>query len=100
MRPTIHVQWGKHGSMPAAWKELTVIADAGDTESAFYPTGKPITLETYNRGTYEKLHTVGRRAQDSPLGKKWPRTFEGTWEQFSNFPRRVDSAAWLRRKQM
>jgi hypothetical protein len=85
----VHVQWGKHGSLPLGWERLTLTADTRDDEGAFYPVGEPITVERYMRGTYEKLTRVGREAQASPLGALWPLRFTGTWADFSRFPRAV-----------
>ena len=68
------------------------MAEDGETEAGHYAIDKPITLDDYNRGTWEKLRTEGRRAGDNPIAARlnWPRRFEGTWEAFSTFPRLVD----------
>lgn len=86
--------------MPLFWTELQIVTDSDDVESAYYPVGRPITLEVYNRGIFQKLSTEGRRAQNSPLGKDWPRKFSGTWEEFTNFSRVVDPLPLLRGKEM
>ncbi|MGH8245914.1 MAG: hypothetical protein ACREUU_05725 [Gammaproteobacteria bacterium] len=96
--PAIQVQWGKHGSMPLGWEKLEITADSGDAERSFYPTGRPIPLEDYHRGTFEKLSTVGRRAADSPLGQGWPLKFPGSWQDFITFSRRVEFDATRRVK--
>jgi len=99
--PAIVVQWGKHGSMPANWKALPIVADSGDVErSRMEKLGSAITLESYNRATFEKLGTVGRQSQDSPLARGWPLRFNGTWEQFTDFSKPVDIPAMLRRNAM
>jgi hypothetical protein len=92
MRPAVFVQWGKHGPMPIGWETQPIVADAGETEAGFYPVGTPITLEQYNRGTYQKLSTVGPRASGHPLARLggWPQRFSGTWEDFSRFDTPVD----------
>lgn len=90
-RPSVVVQWGKHGTMPFVWKDLKVIADKGDVEAAFYPLGVPISLEDYNLGIYRKLSTIGRRHQNSPLGQDWPVKFGGSWNDFIDFSTIVDS---------
>jgi hypothetical protein len=99
-RPSVDVQWGKHGTMPLFWRGLEIIGDSGDVEAAYYPVGRPITLEVYNRGIFQKLSTEGRRAQDSPLGKNWPRKFTGAWEEFTDFSRTVDPVPFLQQKEM
>lgn len=53
--------------MPLFWRDLPIMDDAGDIEAAYYPVGRPITLDVYIRGIYQKLSTEGRRAQDSPF---------------------------------
>ncbi len=97
-RPRVEVQWGKHGSMPPGWRGLSIVADEGDAERDHYPLNKPISLEAYNRGTFEKLSTVGRRAVGSPLGRAWPQKFSGSWRDFVDFSRPLDPSPPLRRK--
>ena len=81
---------------------LEIVADEGETESAFYPTGKAITLERYIRGTFDKLSTVGAREADHPLSRRgnWPRRFAGSWVEFSTFPTPIDIRTPLRTKRM
>lgn len=102
MRPAVLIQWGKHGPMPAGWKSLEIVAEEGETESGFYPLGEPITLERYNRGTFDKLSTVGVREADHPLARRsgWPRRFSGNWAAFSTFGTPVDVLRPLRTKRM
>jgi hypothetical protein len=87
-RPNIYVQWGKHGSLPAGWQQLTLPR----TGSA------RVSLQEYNHATWRKLHEKGRDRADSPLGRGWPLRYEGTWEDFTRFSRAVDPAALLRQK--
>jgi hypothetical protein len=92
MRARINVQWGKHGSMPFGWEELSIVADAGDAESKYYPLGPPISLQRYNEGLYRKLAGEGRRLAAHPLGERhgWPKKFTGTWNDFIDFSRRIE----------
>ena len=99
-RPAAVVQWGKHGSMPLGWRELRIVADEGDAERRFYALNKTITLEEYNRGTFEKLSTVGRRAPSSPLGRGWPEKFNGEWKAFVDFSELIDIRPILTDKKM
>lgn len=101
-RPLVNVQWGKHGSMPAGWQQQMIEAAANETEAGDLPAGEPITLERYNRGTFEKLRSEGARAADHPLARvnKWPRTFTGTWTDFSRFEKSVDVRARLEKQGM
>jgi hypothetical protein len=98
MRPRVNVQWGKHGSMPFGWESMSIVGDTGDLERAYYTVGKPISLAEYNRGTWQKLKTDGRRLIDHPLARRlqWPDRFTGTWERFVDFSRPVDLAAAIK----
>ena len=101
-RPAVYAQWGKHGSMPAGWRKQEIEADPGDAEAAYLPADTPITLERYHRAVFQKLVKEGPRAANHPLARRggWPRRFEGTWTDFSTFPRTVDLLALLRTRRM
>lgn len=101
-RPLVNVQWGKHGSMPAGWQQQTIAADVNETEAGDLPAGEPISLERYNRATFDKLRQEGARAADHPLARlnKWPRTFTGSWNEFSRFGKSVDVRARLKQRGM
>jgi hypothetical protein len=102
MRPRVNVQWGKHGSMPFAWESLTIVGDQGDLERDYYALGKPITLADYNRGTWKKLQSEGRRLIDHPLARRrgWPERFTGGAERFVEFSREVDFLSLIREKRL
>jgi hypothetical protein len=102
MRARVNVQWGKHGSMPVGWEAMPIVANEGDAERKYYPVGQPITLEEYNRGTFEKLRTEGRRLIDHPIGRRlgWPERFAGDWNQFVAFSRLVDPLSLLDKTRM
>jgi hypothetical protein len=101
MRPRVNVQWGKHGSMPVGWESIEIVADTGDTEREYLSLG-PISLLDYNRGTWEKLRTEGRRLIDHRLARRlgWPDRFEGDWSAFSSFNRIVEPLAFIDRHRM
>ncbi|HMB28726.1 MAG TPA: tetratricopeptide repeat protein, partial [Blastocatellia bacterium] len=92
MRPRVNIQWGKHGSLPVGWEEMTIVANSGDAEKKYYPLDQTITLKQYQEGTFRKLSEEGRRLADHPLGLRlgWPRKFNGKWEDFVNFSRLVE----------
>lgn len=102
MRPRINIQWGKHGSLLTGWEKMPIIATGGDVELKYYPTNQPITLKQYQEGTYRKLAEEGRRLPDHPLGLRlgWPRKFTGSWNDFINFSRLVDTRLWLTKNKM
>ncbi len=102
MRPRVNVQWGKHGSMPLGWESIEIVADEGDSERAFYAVGKPITLVEYNRGTWQKLRSEGRRLRDHPMARRlrWPDRFTGEWERFIDFSRTSDLVRLINEKGM
>jgi len=102
MRARVNVQWGKHGSLPVGWERMTIVANDGDAERNYYPVGRPITLEEYNRGTFQKLHTEGRRLIAHPIGRRlgWPERFSGDWKAFIDFSRLVDPLKLLDKTRM
>ena len=101
-RPRINVQWGKHGSMPIDWEELSITANTGDAEKQYYPVGQPISLKRYQEGTYRKLTTEGRRLPTNPLALSlgWPSKFAGTWADFVSFSRLIEPLILLDTKKM
>jgi hypothetical protein len=92
MRPRVHVQWGKHGSLPIGWEQLTIVPDAGDIEHQYLTVGAPTSLLDYNRATWKKLRTDGRRLIGHPLSERlrWPDRFDGDWPRFVDFSRSVE----------
>jgi len=102
MRPRINVQWGKHGSMPAGWEEMTITANEGDGEGKYIPLNQSINLKKYNEGTYRKLTEEGRRLKDNPISLRlgWPQKFSGSWEDFANFSRFVEPLRLLDKTRM
>lgn len=102
MRARVNAQWGKHGSMPAGWESLPILANTGDIEWQYLTRDKPITLKQYNEATHRKLSTEGRRLLDHPMARRlgWPRRFNGTWEDFVDFSRLVETREFLDRAKM
>ncbi|HKC85593.1 MAG TPA: hypothetical protein VKG02_06435 [Blastocatellia bacterium] len=102
MRPRVNIQWGKHGSLPVGWEEMTIVANSGDAEKKYYPLDQPITLKQYQEGTFRKLSEEGRRLADHPLGLRlgWPLKFKGKWEDFVNFTRLVEPLRLLDKTKM
>jgi len=82
-RPRINVQWGKHGSLPVGWEKMLGTAIYQDM-----------------RRTYRRLHTEGHRELNHPLARNWPRTFEGSWEDFIDFSKSVEPLELLDAKGM
>lgn len=99
-RARVVSQWGKHGSMPLNWRQLSIQADGDDVERGRLQMDRATRLEDYNQATYQKLHNQGREKPNSPLARKWPLRFEGTWADFTNFSRAVDTESRLRRDGM
>ncbi|MEZ5351199.1 MAG: hypothetical protein R2762_01055 [Bryobacteraceae bacterium] len=92
-------QWGKHGTMPLDWKGLPIAPDDSDVERDRMPEDW-LTLEKYNRATWEKLNRYGRQSQESPLARGWPFRFEGTWQDFIRFEKVVELAPVLKKGDM
>jgi glycerophosphoryl diester phosphodiesterase len=97
-RPRVNVQWGKHGSLPHGWEKLSIRPDAGDIERNYLELDKLVSLADYNMAAYRKLHTEGRRLPDHPLGRNWPRRFEGDWSDFVAFNKAIDIRPILKKK--
>src|SRR5437867_1504857 len=99
-RPRVNVQWGKHGSLPYGWEKLSIRPDSGDIERNYLDLDKPVSLADYNMAAYRKLHTEGRRLPDHPLGRHWPRRFEGEWSDFIAFNKAIDLRPILEKNQL
>ncbi|HEU4390873.1 MAG TPA: hypothetical protein VFV34_23920 [Blastocatellia bacterium] len=102
MRPRVVVQWGKHGSMPDGWESLTIARNPGDAEFKYIGATGPITLKQYNEGTFKKLSMEGRRLAAHPLGVRlgWPVRFAGTWADFVDFSKPIDTVEILNKTRM
>jgi hypothetical protein len=102
MRARVNVQWGKHGSMPADWENIPIVANTGDIERRYLTLDTQITLAEYNRAAFRKLSSEGRRQRDHAIAKRlgWPDRFEGAWEGFVDFSRPVDVLSLLDERRM
>ncbi len=102
MRPRVNVQWGKHGSMPVGWEQLSITIEPGDAERPGGSARQPVTLVQYNEDTFRRLSTVGRRLPEHPLGRRlgWPDRFAGSGPDFVDYSRIVDLPALLTRARM
>jgi len=102
MRPCVNIQWGKHGSLPVGWEEMTITANPGEFEKKDYPPDQTITLKQYQEATFRKLSEEGHRLIDHPLSLRlgWPRKFKGRWEDFVNFSRFVEPLLLLNKTKM
>jgi hypothetical protein len=83
-RPIVRVEWGKHGSLLNGWEQMTEPL-----------TGVP--LQEWLEQTYQHVK-VGGRVPSHPLKRFWPKGFEGTFEQYTDFSVTVDPLTWLERK--
>ncbi|HLW60654.1 MAG TPA: hypothetical protein VKV57_12120 [bacterium] len=75
-RPTVCVQWGKHGSVPEGC--------AGREE-----------VEAVLRRDFQSS-SHGGRVPNHPLKQRWPPRFPGAWEEYVCFDRLVDPLPRLR----
>ena len=102
MRPRVNVQWGKHGSLPHGWESLPIVANEGDVERKYLTLDTPMPLLDYNRATWQKLRTEGRRLKDHALARRlrWPDRFEHDWNDFVAFSRLIDPLPLIDRHQM
>ncbi|WP_028403042.1 hypothetical protein [Ectobacillus panaciterrae] len=83
-RPIIRIEWGKHGSLLAGWKDMQ----------------EPLTrvsLEEWITKTYEHVK-AGGRVSTHPLKKYWPKGFDGTFAEYIDFSISVDPLSFLKKK--
>jgi hypothetical protein len=102
MRPRVDVQWGKHGSMPAGWEQMSITIQPGDAERPGASANQSVTLAQYNEDTFSRLSRAGRRLPEHPLARRlgWPDRFTGTNRDFVDFSRVVDLPGLLARTRM
>jgi hypothetical protein len=100
-RPRIDAQWGKHGPMPAGWRQISVATEESDTDTGI-PAGLTVSLDDYNTRTWRKLSTEGTRGRDHPLAVRygWPARFDGTLAAFTSFTREIDIRPLLENRSM
>lgn len=93
-RPRINVQWGKHGSLLAGWETFVVKSESNG--------GQTITLKQYNEEDFIRLSTQGHRLPDNPLSSRlgWPLKFTGSWNDFTNFSRLIDTRIVLNKAKL
>lgn len=82
-RPLIRVQWGKHGSLPAGWEELTNY------------TGRPV-IDGLREDHANSVN--GGREKDHPLKRNWPKGFDGSFAEYCTLDREVQTLPLLREK--
>ena len=101
-RPSVFVQWGKHGSMPLGWETIAIDAEDGETESDHFEIDRPITLLEYNRATWRRLSTAGRRERRHPIAERagWPERYDGDWTSFSTFAVAIDPLPAMQKRRM
>ncbi|MCZ8511874.1 hypothetical protein O9H85_05445 [Paenibacillus filicis] len=83
-RPIVRIEWGKHGSLLKGWEELTIPL-------------KDISGLDWMKMTYEHVK-AGGRVPDHPLKRHWPKGFDGSFEEYTDFSVPVDPLAYLERK--
>lgn len=84
-KPELFIQWGTHGSLLTGWEQLV---DEGHA---------PLTLADHMKKTYLEV-SRGGRLPDHPLKQGWPGGFAGTYDDYVDFSRPLDTADWLRQK--
>ena len=90
-RAKISVQWGGHGSLPLGWEKLK-------PEAIYEKIGERRKVKDMPK-RYQEL-SKGIKNPDHPLAKNWPKRFEGSYKDFINFSKYVDSRRLLKKKRM
>lgn len=77
----VAVEWGKHGSLPMTSQGLAT---------------EPSTLQSH----WRTLHDKGIRLPHHPLARQWPKRFEGDWDAYRRFERRVETRPLLESRRL
>ncbi|MBL9134370.1 MAG: hypothetical protein JNK85_00815 [Verrucomicrobiales bacterium] len=77
----IGVEWGKHGSLPMTAQGLVT---------------EPPSLQNH----WRTLHDKGIRLPLHPLARRWPKRFEGDWNEYRRFERRVETRPFLESRRL
>jgi len=90
-RARINVQWGEHGSLPSGWEKLKA-------EVIYENIGEKLKIKDMPKRYQELSKSI--RNPGHPLAKNWPKRFEGSYEDFVDFSKYVDSRKLLKKKEM
>jgi len=90
-RARINVQWGEHGSLPLGWEKLK-------PEVIYENIGEKLQIKNMLQRYQELGNSI--RNPGHPLARNWPKRFEGSYEDFVDFSKYVDSRKLLKKKQM
>ena len=90
-RARINVQWGEHGSLPLGWEKLK-------PEIIYASIAEKLQIKNMP----ERYQELGKSIRNPahPLAKNWPKRFEGSYEDFVDFSKYVDSRNLLKKKEM
>ncbi|MGM0874795.1 MAG: hypothetical protein ACQEWV_08340 [Bacillota bacterium] len=83
-RAIIRIEWGKHGSLLCGWENM---------EEPL--TG--ISLPQWLKDTYDEVKRGGR-VPSHPLKRFWPKGFDGTFDEYTDFLVSVDPLEWFNKK--
>jgi len=90
-RARINVQWGEHGSLPLGWENLK-------PEVIYESIGKKLQIKNMPQRYQELGKSI--RSPGHPLARNWPKRFEGSYKDFVDFSKYVDSRKLLKKKEM
>jgi hypothetical protein len=85
-RPTVYVEWGKHGSLIDGWEQ------AQDGQRRYF-------ARDMMKKDYDEV-SQGGRLPSHPLKRWWPEKFEGEYTDYLNFDKIVDTRDYLTKKRM
>jgi len=90
-RARIDIQWGGHGSLPLGWERLK-------PEFIYEKIGEKLKVKDMPKRYQELSKSI--KNPDHPLAKNWPKRFKGSYEDFINFSKYIDSRKLLKKKRM
>ena len=90
-RARINVGWGGHGSLPLRWEKLK-------PEVIYENIGEKLPVKDMPKRYQELSKSI--KNPNHPLARNWPKRFEGSYKDFVNFSRYLDSRKLLKKKRM
>lgn len=84
--PIIRVEWGIHGSLVNNWESLRL-------------TEADLTLTEFLKHTFANA-VKGGRMTEHPIKKRWPKGFEGNFEDYLDFSHEIRTEELLKSKKM
>ena len=93
-RARTNIQWGGHGSLPLGWEKIPI----ENIVIKYAYLNRPERIKDMN--TRYREHSKSIRMPNHPLAQKWPKKFDGSWEEYTNFSKYIDLPKMIKEKKM